>query len=105
MSESHLPEDEDRLISARPAGEDGRFEATLRPTRMAEYIGQAAMKDRLGIYLESARNRNEALDHVLIFGPHSSPHSCNTSLSFRCFCIETTATTPSGGTITLFPNR
>jgi Holliday junction DNA helicase RuvB len=69
MSESHLPEDEDRLISARPAGEDGRFEATLRPTRMAEYIGQAAMKDRLGIYLESARNRAEALDHVLIFGP------------------------------------
>jgi len=69
MSESQLPDDESRLISARPAGEEGRFEATLRPARMVDYIGQQAMKDRLGIFLESARNRSEALDHVLIFGP------------------------------------
>jgi Holliday junction DNA helicase RuvB len=69
MSIEELPEDAERLISGRPADDDGRFEAGLRPTRMAEYIGQAAMKDRLGIYLESARSRSEALDHVLIFGP------------------------------------
>jgi Holliday junction DNA helicase RuvB len=69
MSIEELPEDAERLISGRPADDEGRFEAGLRPTRMAEYIGQAAMKDRLGIYLESARNRAEALDHVLIFGP------------------------------------
>ena len=69
MSIEELPEDAERLISGRPADEEGRFEAGLRPTRMAEYIGQAAMKDRLGIYLESARSRSEALDHVLIFGP------------------------------------
>jgi Holliday junction DNA helicase RuvB len=69
MSVEELPEDAERLISGRPADDDGRFEAGLRPTRMAEYIGQAAMKDRLGIYLESARSRSEALDHVLIFGP------------------------------------
>jgi holliday junction DNA helicase RuvB len=36
---------------------------------MAEYVGQSAMKERLSIYLESARARHEALDHVLIFGP------------------------------------
>ena len=69
MSDSELSQDESRLISGRPADEEVRFEASLRPTRMSEYIGQAAMKDRLGIYLESARTRSEALDHVLIFGP------------------------------------
>ncbi|MGK7294450.1 MAG: Holliday junction branch migration DNA helicase RuvB [Candidatus Wenzhouxiangella sp. M2_3B_020] len=69
MSDSELPQDESRLISGRPADEEVRFEASVRPTRMSEYIGQAAMKDRLGIYLESARTRSEALDHVLIFGP------------------------------------
>jgi len=69
MSIEELPEDAERLISGRPADDEVRVESTLRPTRMAEYIGQAAMKDRLGIYLESARSRSEALDHVLIFGP------------------------------------
>jgi Holliday junction DNA helicase RuvB len=69
MTVDDLPDNAERLISGRSSDDEGRFEAGLRPTRMAEYIGQAAMKDRLGIYLESARNRNEALDHVLIFGP------------------------------------
>src|SRR6056297_2198856 len=69
MSDSNLSEDESRLISARPADEEVRFEASLRPARLDEYIGQQTMKDRLGVYLESARHRSEALDHVLIFGP------------------------------------
>ncbi len=61
--------DEQRLVTAATENEEARIEATLRPGRMAEYIGQSAMKERLGIYLESARARHEALDHVLIFGP------------------------------------
>ena len=69
MTDSNFSDDESRLISARPAEEEIRFEASLRPTRLSEYIGQQTMKDRLGIYLESARHRSEALDHVLIFGP------------------------------------
>ncbi|MGB0514275.1 MAG: Holliday junction branch migration DNA helicase RuvB [Wenzhouxiangellaceae bacterium] len=64
-----MSDDASRLIAASPRDEESRFEASLRPTRLAEYIGQPTMKDRLGIYLESARNRSEALDHVLIFGP------------------------------------
>jgi len=64
-----MSDDASRLIAASPLDEESRFEASLRPTRLAEYIGQPTMKDRLGIYLESARNRSEALDHVLIFGP------------------------------------
>ena len=60
---------EERLISADTQPEEARIEATLRPGRLAEYIGQPVMKERLEIYLESARRRHEALDHVLIFGP------------------------------------
>ncbi|MFW5815350.1 MAG: Holliday junction branch migration DNA helicase RuvB [Wenzhouxiangella sp.] len=61
--------EEERLISAAATGEEARIEESLRPGRLADYIGQAVMKERLGIYLESARRRHEALDHVLIFGP------------------------------------
>lgn len=61
--------DESRLISPETGPEDARIEESLRPARLAEYVGQAAMKERLSIYLESARARHEALDHVLIFGP------------------------------------
>lgn len=61
--------DDSRLISADDQPEEARIEASLRPARMDEYIGQPKMKERLSIYLESARKRHEALDHVLIFGP------------------------------------
>jgi Holliday junction DNA helicase RuvB len=61
--------DEERLITAATDRDEARFEASLRPDRLGEYIGQSALKERLGIYLESARSRSEALDHVLIFGP------------------------------------
>ena len=61
--------DSERLISAAATGEEARIEESLRPSRLAEYIGQPVMKERLGIYLESALHRHEALDHVLIFGP------------------------------------
>ncbi|RFF28199.1 MULTISPECIES: Holliday junction branch migration DNA helicase RuvB [unclassified Wenzhouxiangella] len=60
---------EERLVTAEVDRDEARIEASLRPDRLGEYIGQPAMKERLGIYLESARGRHEALDHVLIFGP------------------------------------
>jgi len=45
------------------------MDISLRPRTMAEYIGQESMREKLCIFLEAARQRNEALDHVLIFGP------------------------------------
>ena len=60
---------EERLVTGEVDRDEARIEASLRPDRLGEYIGQPAMKERLGIYLESARGRHEALDHVLIFGP------------------------------------
>ena len=59
----------ERLISAAGGTDEAAVEASLRPTTLAEYVGQRTMKERLSIYLESARARSEALDHVLIFGP------------------------------------
>ncbi|MCW8925248.1 MAG: Holliday junction branch migration DNA helicase RuvB, partial [Xanthomonadales bacterium] len=45
------------------------MENRLRPKTLDEYIGQQAMREKLSIFLEAARRRQEALDHVLIFGP------------------------------------
>ena len=59
----------DRLISTAAATDDALVEATIRPRRLAEYLGQPVVKEQLGIYIEAARRRGEALDHVLIFGP------------------------------------
>ncbi len=61
--------EESRLIDPETGPEEVRIEESLRPSRLSEYVGQATMKERLSIYLESARARHEALDHVLIFGP------------------------------------
>ncbi|MEJ2533926.1 MAG: Holliday junction branch migration DNA helicase RuvB [Gammaproteobacteria bacterium] len=49
--------------------DEQRLDASLRPRTLSEYVGQPAMREKLEIYLEAARRRGEALDHVLIFGP------------------------------------
>jgi Holliday junction DNA helicase RuvB len=59
----------DRLTSANATRDDDLVEATIRPQRLDEYLGQATVREQLGIYIEAARRRGEALDHVLIFGP------------------------------------
>jgi Holliday junction DNA helicase RuvB len=59
----------DRVTSSVSSREDELLEASIRPQRLAEYLGQQAAREQLGIYIEAARRRNEAMDHVLIFGP------------------------------------
>jgi len=44
-------------------------DGTLRPTSLADYVGQRRLKEKLAVYLEAARSRREALDHVLLYGP------------------------------------
>ncbi len=60
----------DRLISGGKASpqEEGE-ERALRPKLLAEYVGQAKIREQLGIFIAAARNRKEALDHVLLYGP------------------------------------
>ncbi|MGK2924368.1 MAG: Holliday junction branch migration DNA helicase RuvB [Lysobacterales bacterium] len=59
----------ERVISPEDLPEDIVLDANLRPRTMDEYIGQPAMREKLTIFLEAARRRGEALDHLLIFGP------------------------------------
>jgi Holliday junction DNA helicase RuvB len=60
---------EPRLIEAATTPDEERVDRQIRPKTLAEYVGQAGARERLGIYLQAARKRAEALDHVLIFGP------------------------------------
>jgi Holliday junction DNA helicase RuvB len=60
---------EPRVISAAANREDEALEASIRPKKLSEYLGQQTVREQLSIYIEAARRRGEALDHVLIFGP------------------------------------
>ncbi|WP_003541655.1 Holliday junction branch migration DNA helicase RuvB [Desulfotomaculum nigrificans] len=59
----------ERLVSAVAQTEDNDIERSLRPKRLKEYIGQQKAKETIAIFVEAARQRGEALDHVLLFGP------------------------------------
>ena len=59
----------DRLSSAVPREEDKAFDRAIRPKILGDYIGQPKVKQQMDIFITAARNRAEALDHVLIFGP------------------------------------
>ncbi|MCI5910087.1 MAG: Holliday junction branch migration DNA helicase RuvB [Oscillospiraceae bacterium] len=59
----------ERLIDADETEYDSESEFTLRPQTLTEYIGQDKVKENLSIYIQAAKKRNEALDHVLLYGP------------------------------------
>ena len=60
----------DRLISPAPRSpNEEAIERALRPKRLADYVGQARIREQLEIFVAAARGRAEALDHVLLFGP------------------------------------
>ncbi len=58
-----------RMVSAKARGEDLVTETSLRPRRLADYIGQDRVKDNLKIAITAARGRGETLDHILLYGP------------------------------------
>lgn len=58
-----------RVLSGKHRDEDAAIETSLRPRRLAEYIGQNKVKDTLSIFIEAALARGEPLDHVLLYGP------------------------------------
>ncbi|MHB1419068.1 MAG: Holliday junction branch migration DNA helicase RuvB [Bacillota bacterium] len=60
---------EERLVSATRKDEDSKVEGHIRPQSLREYIGQEKVKETLGIFIKAARERQEPLDHVLLYGP------------------------------------
>ena len=61
--------------------DEAKVELSLRPSKLAEYIGQKKIKDNLRIFMKAALKRREALDHILLFGP---PGTGKTTLSIIC---------------------
>ena len=63
-----------RMIETNITEEDIRIEGSLRPQKLDDYIGQSKIKENLKIYIEAAKLRGDALDHVLFYGPVSYTH-------------------------------
>jgi Holliday junction DNA helicase RuvB len=61
--------EQDRVISAGQQRDEEAYDRAVRPKTLADYVGQPAMKAQMEIFIQAARQRGEALDHVLIFGP------------------------------------
>jgi len=66
MSEPRGPQ---RILSGQAFEEDARLDASVRPKRLEDYIGQQRVKENIQIAIEAAKSRGEALDHVLLYGP------------------------------------
>ena len=62
-------QDTERLVSTAALAEDNDNENSLRPKRLTDYIGQEKLKDNLTVYLQAAKMRGDALDHILLYGP------------------------------------
>ena len=69
---------DDRIVTSNELKEDS-FEKTIRPVSLSEYIGQGEVKENLDIFIKAAKMRDEALDHVLLYGP---PGLGKTTLAF-----------------------
>ena len=69
MSDRQEMDFENRIVAAEYTPEDSDAEVSLRPKTMGEYIGQEKAKENLKVYIEAAKQRGEALDHVLLYGP------------------------------------
>jgi Holliday junction DNA helicase RuvB len=60
---------DDRIISAQDRQDDDAVDRAIRPKALADYVGQAAVREQMEIFIQAAKGRGEALDHTLIFGP------------------------------------
>src|SRR5208282_3791812 len=63
------PTEAERMVSAAGRGDDELIDRAIRPRSLADYVGQEQVKSQLAVFIQAARQRGEALDHTLIFGP------------------------------------
>lgn len=59
----------ERITSPRPSADDLKSEALLRPKKLEEFVGQTGIKDNLRVFIRAAKERGDALDHVILYGP------------------------------------
>ena len=76
-----MPVETERLISPAGSAEDRAIDRAIRPKTLAEYEGQARVREQMEVFISAAKGRSEALDHVLIFGP---PGLGKTTLAHIC---------------------
>lgn len=69
MSTAKMAESKHRVVSGQAFDEDARLDASVRPKRFEDFVGQSRIKENLKIAVEAARSRGDALDHVLLYGP------------------------------------
>src|SRR5207245_2402032 len=69
LSTSAVSMPDDRLVNASRIDDDVQYEAGLRPRALDEYIGQDRVREQLQVSIAAAKQRREALDHVLLYGP------------------------------------
>ena len=62
-------ENEERIVSSKYQSDDNSAELSLRPKTLREYIGQEKVKENMKVFIDAAKERNESLDHVLLYGP------------------------------------
>src|SRR5579863_5932458 len=62
-------EDPSPVLSRKAASDDEKFDQTLRPQTLEEFIGQEKLKDNLRVFIQAARQRSEPLDHCLFYSP------------------------------------
>ena len=73
----------ERVVSAAPVDQEQQYEAGLRPRTLADYVGQERVRENLTVSIAAARQRGEALDHVLLYGP---PGLGKTTLAYVVAC-------------------
>ena len=69
ISSSKDSDDDERFVTSSKIEADDQIENILRPKTFDEYVGQTGVKENLKVYISAAKKRNEALDHVLLYGP------------------------------------
>ena len=72
-----------RIIETNFTPEDSKVEETLRPQLLDDYIGQQKAKENMKVFIEAAKSRGDALDHVLLFGPHGLGKTTLTSIEAK----------------------